>query len=58
MPQLLSAAAEWLLLGGVTRLVDYWAKDVDPPGYLGQLEQLGFKRLVVNERGLRRLLNR
>ena len=54
VPMLLSAAAEWLLLGGVTRLVDYWAHDVDPRGYLTQLEQLGFRRLVVNERGLRR----
>ena len=54
MPQLLSVAAEWLLLGGVTRLVDYWAEDVDPRGYLDQLEQLGFRRLVTNERGLRR----
>lgn len=54
MPQLLSVAAEWLLLGGVTRLVDYWAKDVDHPGYLDQLEQLGFQTLVVNERGYRR----
>lgn len=54
MPQLLSAAAEWLLLGGVTRLVDYWAKDIDPAAYLDQLEQLGFERLVVNERGFRR----
>jgi hypothetical protein len=41
MPQLLSVAAEWLLLGGVTRLVDYWAQDVDPPDYLYQLVQLG-----------------
>lgn len=54
MPQLLSAAAEWLLLGGVTRLVDYWANDVDPASYLDQLEELGFQRLVVNERGFRR----
>jgi hypothetical protein len=54
MPQLLSAAAEWLLLGGVTRLVDYWAKDVDPAAHHDQLEQLGFQRLVVNERGFRR----
>jgi hypothetical protein len=54
MPQLLSVAAEWLLLGGITRLVDYWAKDVDPPDYLDQLEQLGFEKLVVNERGFRR----
>jgi hypothetical protein len=28
--------------------------DIDPPGYLDQLEQLGFQRLVVNERGFRR----
>ncbi len=54
MPQLLSAAAEWLLFGGVTRLVDYWAQDVDAPGYLEQLERLGFQTLVVNERGFRR----
>jgi hypothetical protein len=58
MPQLLSVAAEWLLLGGVTRLVDYWAEDVDPPGYRNQLEQLGFRTLVVNERGFRRSLSR
>jgi hypothetical protein len=51
MPQLLSCAAEWLLLGGITRLVDYWAKDVDPPGYLDQLQELGFQTLAVNERG-------
>ncbi len=56
MPQLLSVAAEWLLLGGVTRLVDYWAKDVDPPSSLDQLHQLGFQTLVVNDRGLRRTL--
>jgi hypothetical protein len=53
MPQLLSLAAEWLLLGGVTRLADYWAKDVDPPAYLDVLEELGFTTLVANERGLR-----
>jgi hypothetical protein len=58
MPQLMSVAADWLLLGGITRLVDYWAKDVDPPGYLDQLQELGFQRLVVNERGCRRSLNR
>lgn len=54
MPQLLSAAAEWLLQGGITRLVDYWAEDVDPPGYLDHLQQLGFRTLVVNERGFQR----
>ena len=47
-----------LLLGGLTRLVDYGAKDVDPTGYLNQLEQLGFERLVVNERGFRRSIDR
>ncbi len=54
MPKLVSVAAEWLVLGGVTRLVDYWADDVDPPAYLDQLAQLGFQTLVVNERGFRR----
>jgi hypothetical protein len=54
MPQLLSAAAEWLLVGGVTRLVDYWVEGLDPAAYLDQLDQLGFQRLVVNERGFRR----
>jgi len=54
MPQLLSAAAEWLLFGGVNRLVDYWATDVDPAAYLDPLEHVGFQRLVVNERGFRR----
>ncbi|HLH67273.1 MAG TPA: hypothetical protein VKV27_16405 [Solirubrobacteraceae bacterium] len=56
MPQLLSVAAQWLLLGGITRLVDYWAKDVDAPGYLHQLQALGFQTLVVNECGVRRAL--
>ena len=54
VPQLFSAGAEWLLLGGVTRLVEYWAADEDPPGYLDQLQQLGFRTLVRNDRGLRR----
>jgi hypothetical protein len=54
MPMLLAAAADWLLLGGVTRLIDYWAEDVDPQEYLAQLERLGFRRLVVNDRGFRR----
>ena len=54
MAPLLSAAADWLLLGGVTRLVDYWAHDIHRPEYLAQLERLGFRRLVVNERGFRR----
>ena len=51
MPALLSAAADWLLLGGVTRLVDYWAEDVDSPSHLEQLERAGFRVLVRNERG-------
>jgi hypothetical protein len=58
MPQLLSVAAEWLLLGGVTRLVDYWAQGIDPPDYLHQLARLGFSKLVVNERGFRRPVTR
>jgi hypothetical protein len=51
MPVLLSAAAEWLLLGGVDRLIDYYADDVDPPEYLEILERCGFVRLSTNERG-------
>ncbi len=51
MSMLLSTAAEWLLLGGITRLVDYWAEDVDSPEHLAELEQRGFRRLVTNERG-------
>jgi hypothetical protein len=51
MPALLSAAAEWLLLGGVDRLIDYYADGVDPPEYLDILERCGFVRLSINERG-------
>lgn len=51
MPALLSAAAHWLLLGGVDRLIDYYADDVDPPDYLTILQDLGFQRLTTNERG-------
>jgi hypothetical protein len=51
MPALLSAAADWLLLGGVDRLIDYYAEDVDPPEYLAILERCGFTRLSTNERG-------
>ena len=54
VPALLSAGAEWLLLGGVARLLDYWAEDVDPPGRLAQLENAGFRMLVRNERGFTR----
>ncbi len=51
---LLSAAADWLLLGGVTRLVDYWAEGIDSSAYLEQLERAGFHLLVRNERGFTR----
>ncbi|MEM7340540.1 MAG: N-acetyltransferase [Actinomycetota bacterium] len=51
MPALVSAAAEWLLLGGIDRLIDYYAPDVHPPEYLAVLQQLGFTRLATNERG-------
>jgi hypothetical protein len=54
MPALLSVAADWLLLGGVTRLVDYWAADVDPAAYLAGLERAGFRLLGTNERGFER----
>ena len=56
IPALLSVAARWLLLGGVTRLIDYRAADVDPPEYLTALHRAGFHTLVSNERGFRRLL--
>ncbi len=51
MPALLSAAADWLLLGGVERLIDYYADDVHPPEYLAILHRLGFVPLTTNERG-------
>jgi hypothetical protein len=50
-PALLSAAADWLLAGGVDRLIDYYADDVNPPEYLAILEECGFMRLSSNERG-------
>jgi hypothetical protein len=56
IPALLSAAADWLLLGGVTRLVDYWAEELDHPGYLEQLKRAGFRVLVRNERGFKRVV--
>jgi hypothetical protein len=56
IPVLLSAAADWLLLGGVTRLVDYWAENVDSPSDLARLEQAGFHVLVRNERGFTRAM--
>lgn len=54
MPALLSAAARWLLLGGVTLVMDYWAEAIDPPHYLDQLRRAGFEVLVSNERGFAR----
>ena len=51
MPALLSAAARWLLLGGVDRLIDYYADDVHEPEYLAILHRMGFTRLSTNERG-------
>ncbi|MGI9596760.1 MAG: GNAT family N-acetyltransferase [Acidimicrobiales bacterium] len=51
MPALLSAAADWLSLGGVDRLIDYYAADVHEPEYLAILSRLGFERLSTNERG-------
>ncbi len=50
MPALMSAAASWLLLGGIDRLIDYYADDFHPPEYLAVLRRLGFERLSTNER--------
>lgn len=51
MPALFSAAADWLLLGGVERLIDYYADDHHQPEYLDILHKLGFATLTVNQRG-------
>jgi hypothetical protein len=51
VPALLSVGAEWLMLGGIERLIAYWADDVDPAERLTQLELAGFQMLVSNERG-------
>jgi hypothetical protein len=51
VPTLLSAGAEWMRLGGIERLIAYWAEDVDPAERLAQLELAGFQLLVCNERG-------
>jgi hypothetical protein len=48
---LLSIAADWLLLGGVGRLVVYWAQDIDSAEDLAELQRAGFQKLVRNERG-------
>ncbi len=55
IPALLSTAARWLLLGGITRLIDYWAADVDPPDHLTELQRAGFRTLVRNDRGFQRV---
>jgi hypothetical protein len=49
---LLSVAADWMLLGGVTRLIAYWAEDLDPMDELNALKRAGFQPLVRNARGL------
>lgn len=54
VPALLSTAAEWMLLGGIERLVDYWAADVDPAARLAQLQLAKTQVLIRNERGLTR----
>jgi hypothetical protein len=54
LPALFAAGAEWLLLGGVTRVLDYWAEDIDPPSELAQLQRAGFHVLVHTERGFAR----
>ena len=51
VPALYAAAAEWLVLGGVDRLLEYVADDFDQPGYRKELLGLGFTRLVTNEIG-------
>lgn len=51
VPALLSAAARWMRLGGIDRLIAYWAADVDPSERLTQFELAGFQVLVRNERG-------
>lgn len=54
VPALLSCAAEWMLLGGIERLIDYWAQDVDSADRLAQLKLAGFQVLVRNQRGITR----
>ena len=54
VPALLSAGADWMRLGGIARLIAYWADDVDPAERLAQLKLAGFKVLVSNERGFMR----
>lgn len=51
MASLLGAAARWLELGGIDRLIDYSATDVHPPEYLAVLTSLGFTELTTNSRG-------
>lgn len=58
VPALLLAAAGWMRLGGIERLICYWARDVDPAERLSQLKLAGFEVLVSNERGFRREIQR
>jgi hypothetical protein len=51
VPALYAAAAEWLVLGGIDRLLEYVADDFDVPEYREELVALGFTRLVTNEVG-------
>ncbi|MGH1488994.1 MAG: N-acetyltransferase [Acidimicrobiales bacterium] len=51
MPALIGAAAQWLQLGGINRLVDYYAPDFHGPQYLDTLIALGFTELTTNRRG-------
>ena len=51
MPALIGAAARWLQLGGVNRLVDYYAPDVHRPEYVEILLALAFTALTTHHRG-------
>lgn len=51
LPALLSAAADWMLLGGVSRLIAYWSSTDGQPEELAALERAGFRQLVCTERG-------
>jgi len=52
----LSVGAHWLLLGGIERLIAYWAADEDPGEHLAQFELAGFRMLTRNEPGFTRRL--
>lgn len=53
VPALLSIGAQWMLLGGIERLIAYWAIDVDPGERLANFVA-GFQLLTRNERGFTR----